>query len=192
MSPKHAEGPSPFATARRPKAAPAAAPVAVLLALAVFALGVIAVLDALTATPVLSHPHWVTDVARNLDGVTAKGWMVPAGIAAVIVGLVLVVIALKPRRKTGIEVASSVAMWTRPGDVARLATDSAAAQASVLRASSTATARKVTVTVHTAVSDTSDTSDITSEVKAAVGARLAALTTEPRVTVRARTEAGAQ
>ncbi len=189
MSPKHAERPSPFATARRPTASPAAAPVAVLLALAVFALGVIAVLDALTATTALSHPHWVTDVARNLDGTTAKGWMVPAGIAAVVVGLVLVIMALKPRRKTGIEVTSSVAMWTRPGDVARLATDSARAEAHVLRASSTATARKVTVTVHT---DATDTSDITSEVKATVQARLAALTTEPRVTVRARTEADAR
>lgn len=185
MSPKHAEQPAPFATARRPKAAPAAAPVAVLLALGVFALGLIALFDALTATTVLTNPHWVTDVARDINGATAKGWMVPAGVGAVIVGLVLLIVALKPRRSKGIEVRSSVSVWTRPGDVARLATDSARGEPQMLRASSNATARKVTVTIHTAEQDSTD---LVSEVRSAVEQRLAPLTTQARVSVRAQTE----
>lgn len=187
MSPNHPDQTSPFASVRRPTASPAAAPIAVLLALALFALGLIALLDALTATAVFSKPHWVTDTARNLDGTTARTWMFPAGIAAAVVGLLLLIVAVKPRRKTGIEVHSSVAMWTRPGDVARLATDSARGEAHVLRASSTATARKVTVTVHT---DDQDTADLTARVQSAVEERLAPLTTEPGVTVRAQTEGG--
>ncbi|MEO6880501.1 MAG: DUF6286 domain-containing protein [Mycobacteriaceae bacterium] len=189
MSPKHAERPRPFASAQRPTASPAAAPVAVLLALGLFALGLVALLDALTATKVFASPHWVTDTARNLDGTTAQTWMFPAGIAAAVVGLVLAFIAVKPRRKTGIEVRSSVAMWTRPGDVARLATNSARTEAHVLRASSTATARKVTVTVHTV---DQDSSELTARVRSAVEARLAPLTTEPDVSVRAQNEGGPQ
>ncbi|AYJ47680.1 hypothetical protein [Rhodococcus sp. P1Y] len=83
-----------------PKAAPKATAVAVLLALALCALAVVAGRDALIEFGALTGGTWIAPAIDTLMGTTAQGWMLPAGIAAAVVGLVLVLLTLLPRRKT--------------------------------------------------------------------------------------------
>lgn len=173
-----------FAPARKPVAAPAAAPVAVVLALALLALGVLGLLDGLGGLGVLDGPRVVTDAATALDGTRARTWMLVAGIGAALLGLLLLAAALKWRRRTGIQLSSAVSLWTRPGDVARIASDAAAADPDVLQATSVASRKKVKVTVQC----TEQGAELTSRVKTAVQERLAPLAGSISVSVRARGE----
>lgn len=173
---------------RAPVATPAAAGIALVLALLLVAAGVVGIRDALVAAGVLDGSSFTAAAARSVDGAESRTWMVPVGVALVLLGLWLVLRSLRPRRRTEIEVRSDVAVWLRPADVARLATFAAEDVSGVVKASSTATRRKVTVTVESTSTDPAQVSDA---VRAEVETRLGQLASAPTVNVRSRTK-GAQ
>lgn len=187
MSPRHATATDPnqpsVRPGRTPVAAPAAAPLALLVALLLLALGALGIRDALVAAGVLDGELFTVTIATAVDGFGAQTWMVPVGIALAVVGLLLLVVALKPRRRTELAVSSTVGVWIRPADVARIATYAAEDAPGVSGARSTATRRRVVVTVESLGAD-QDT--LRADATAEVNARLAPLDPAPKVTVHVR------
>lgn len=174
---------------RTPTATPAAAPWAILFALVVLALGVVGIRDALVAAGVLGGRLWTTSTAEAVDGLTRQVWMVPAGAALALLGLWLLLTALKPRKRTETTVAGTPGAWMRPGDVARLARAAADDVDGVVSVSATATRRKVTLTARTT---TRDTGPLRAAISQAVSDTLDALQPSPRVKVRTRYTGGLQ
>lgn len=172
---------------RTPVATPAVLPAAVLLALLLLAGGQAGVRDDLAAAGALRGSSWTATAARHIDGATPQVWMVPAGVALVLVGLWWLVLTVKPRRRTELEMESGTSVWLRPADVARLATATAEDVPGVVQARSTASRRVVTVTAQTTAHDTTQ---VRQQVTEAVTARLAGLRRTPRITVRAHSMEG--
>ncbi len=70
------------------------------LLLAVVALGAIAVRDALVSLGWVAGSRWIDAVPRIADDVRWSWWAWPATIGAVVLGLLLLVAAVKPRRRS--------------------------------------------------------------------------------------------
>jgi hypothetical protein len=153
------------------------------LALAVLltALGVVLVRDALISFDVLPGRAWLPATLDGLNGVTAEWWMVPAGAGVALLGLWLVVTALRPRLRNTMPVTSATGVFLHTRDIARLAANAAGEVAGVLSATSAASRRTVTVTVRSTA-----TAGIAEGVTEAVNLRLSPLETPPQVRVRVR------
>ncbi|WBQ04672.1 DUF6286 domain-containing protein [Kribbella sp. CA-293567] len=169
--------------AKRPVRTPAVVPVGVIAAVALGLLGAAAVRDALQALDVVQGDSWSGWLAERLKLVEPADWMLPAGIAAVLIGLWFLVAALKPRRTTQWQVGDS-AVWIRPQDAARLAAGAASELGSVLSATTSAGRRRITVKAVT----TTDGAHVGEELTTAVTSRLAPLSRPPRIRTRVRLE----
>lgn len=171
--------------ARMPVAAPAATLPGVIIALAVGAVGAGAAHDGLVTTGAVSGPVWAQTVADTVSGATPQTWMLPAGVAAALVGLWFVVAAVKPRRRTGLPLGTGSAVWIAPRDVARLAASTAASVPGVTRSTATASQRSVTVSVAGA---DADLEALRAQIESAVATRLEPLQEAPALRVRATTQ----
>lgn len=174
---------------RTPTAAPAAAPWAILLALAVIALGAIGIRDALVAAGAFGGTSWTKSAASTIDGLSPQTWMIPAGVALALFGLWWVLAALKPRRRTEIALSGDPGAWIRSGDLARLAQPTAENTDGVVSARVSAGRRRVTVKATTTARDSAE---IRSALADAVQDRLTALQRAPKVKVKARYSGGAR
>ena len=172
---------------RPPTSAPAASRWAVLLAVAVVAVGVVGVRDALVAAGALGGSSYTRDAAQHVDGLTAQVWMLPAGIAVALLGLWVLWGALRPRKRTQVQVQGTPGAWMRPTDVAKLAHDAADTVDGVVSATVKATRTKITVRTTTTAQDGTSTRDA---VTTAIGTRLQALQSSPRVKVTTRYTGG--
>ncbi|GAA1601880.1 hypothetical protein GCM10009804_68030 [Kribbella hippodromi] len=112
-----------------------------------------------------------------------SSWLPPAAIAAVLLGLALLTITLKPRRRTHLAVhpleSEGSVLWIRSRDAARLAADAARHVDSVTSASATAKRRTLRATVTTF----GDPQRVTDEVRTTVDARLSTLTPNPKLRI---------
>lgn len=169
---------------KKPVANPTAAVPAVLFALVLIAAGVVLGREALLKLGALDGSEWVGPAASNLDGLTAQQWMLPAGIAAVVIGFVLVFVAIRPRRRTH-RALNEQGVWLRKGDVAAVARSAALDSVGVDTASAKAGNKKVTVAVSTVAG--TDTSALKSEVVTSVDDALRPLASAPKVRTRVRT-----
>ncbi len=172
------------ATAKTPVAAAAAAPLGVVFAVVLGALGVIGVRDGLVAAGALGGTPWLTTAITNVNGLTPHTWMLPAGIVAVLVGVWWVLAALKRRRRTALQLDADTSVWMRPADLARVA--AAAAEDVPAVESVTASGKRKKVTVHV-TSTARDSAQIRAQVQEAVAARLAPVAKMPRIKVKTRT-----
>jgi len=184
VDPDSAAAPVEPTAGRTPTATPAAAPWAVLLAL-----GVVGIRDALVAAGAFGGSSWTKNTANAIDGLTARTWMIPAGIGLAVLGLWWLLAALKPRKRTEISLSGTPGAWMRPGDLARLAQPTAENVEGVVSASTSATRRTVTVKATTTARDSAQ---VRTAVTDAVGDRLSALRRAPRVKVKARYIGGSQ
>lgn len=152
-----------------------------LLALVVLGVGVLLAQDGLTRLGVLGGPAW-TESATSALGTVRPTWPVAAvGVVVALAGLVVLVTALRPRRREGEELAGHGGVVVLDADVARLASAAAAGVPGVLRARSVRTRRSVVVHVAT-----DGGAGVRDAVHDAVGERLALLAAPTRVDVRAR------
>jgi hypothetical protein len=151
------------------------------LAVLLAALGVLLIRDALIGLDVLGGPAWLPAALDGLSGSTAEWWMVPAGVGIALLGLWMIVTALRPRSRKTVPVTSATGVFLHTRDVARLASDAAREVDGVLSATSTASRRAVTVTVRSTA-----TAGIADGVADAVNLRLRPLKTPPQVKVRVR------
>lgn len=83
-----------------PKAAPKATGIAVILALLLVVLGIVCGRDALIEFGAVTADPWIGPAIDTVREITVRTWMFPAGIALGILGLILVVVSVLPRRRT--------------------------------------------------------------------------------------------
>ena len=169
---------------KKPVANPTAAVPAILFALVLIGAGVVLGREALLNWGAIDGPEWVGPAATHLDGLTAQQWMLPGGIAAVVVGFILVLTAIRPRRRTH-RALTEHDVWLRKGDLAAVARAVALDSAGVDSATAKAGNKKVAVSVSTVAG--TDTSELKSAVVASVNDALSPLASAPKVRARVRT-----
>lgn len=138
----------PAASVQEPKANPAAKWIGLLFSLFLIAVAVIAGRELFILFSDTDQQSWVEPALSYVGNLEYQSWMFPAGIAAVIVGLILVFIALKPRKKTHHRLIANVPVYLRTIDVVRMCTAAAEKVAGVHDASTDVSKRSVTVTIH--------------------------------------------
>ncbi|MCK7637502.1 DUF6286 domain-containing protein [Corynebacterium pygosceleis] len=131
----------------RPAASPVARYLAILLGLLLLAAAAVAGRDLYIRYTDVEWQPWVSTATEWIGGLSYRNWMLPAGIAALIVGLLLLWASIRPRTKTHRELTSPVAVWMRPVDVARMCTASAQQVPGVMAAHTVAKKRSIDVTV---------------------------------------------
>lgn len=181
MSGQHAApGAAPLRPARETTGSGVIGFVGPVLAVLTIALGVALLWDALAVAGVLPGDGWIVPVLEALDGQARTGWALAAGIVAAVVGLWLIVISLRRRRRKSLWLRRAIGVGIRPRDVARLARVAADDVDGVLEAKATAGRRNVNVDVRT----TGDP-NTGERVREVVMTRLAPLAKPPKVFVKA-------
>ena len=169
---------APLAAGKTPVGPGAITVVGLLLAVAVIGLGVLGIQTALVSAGALTGTSWLTWLLRGFDGLTAGAWALPVGAAAILLGLFVLVAALRRRPRTAVALRASTGVFLRPHAVARLAEHAADEVDGVSTASASATRSRVRVRVTT----TGD-AGVEDAVRAAISERLGALESTPRITV---------
>ncbi|MEZ2121705.1 DUF6286 domain-containing protein [Corynebacterium sp. CCM 9203] len=131
----------------RPAASPVARYLAILLGVLLIAAAAVAGRDLYIRYTDIDWQPWISTATDWIGHLTYRSWMLPAGIATLILGLLLLWASLRPRTKTHRELDSAVAVWMRPVDVARMCTASAQRIPGVMAAHTVAKKRSINVTV---------------------------------------------
>lgn len=150
------------------------------MALALTAIGCVLLHDAIAEADTKPGRTWLAAVIDGLDRATAEWWMIPVGVGIALLGVWLIITALRPRSRKTLAVTSETGVFLRTRDVARLASAAADDVDGVLSASSVATRRAVTVDVE------SDREGVADLVRDTIDQRLSALASPPKVKVRVR------
>lgn len=153
-----------------------------ILAVLLLALGLLLLRDALVASGALSGTPWLNAGVDGVEGFAPTWWLISAGIVVALIGLWLALTALRRRSRKTLPLTSRTGVFLHTRDIARLASGAAQDVDGVLDVSSTATRKKVTVTVH----GTSELG-LRESVTGAVAQRLSPLQSPPRVAVTVRT-----
>ncbi len=153
----------------------------VIWALALIGLGVALVREVLVHANAVSGSLWVAKTVTYLNDRPPMDWMVPAGVAAALLGLVLVVLALRPRARKELAVSARTGVFLTTASIRRLAESAAADVDGVDTTSVSASRSKVVIDVTTLSADTADTK---SRIELAVTTALASLTTQPTIKVK--------
>ena len=174
------DGAAAMTAAKTPVGSGPIAAVGLILALLLTGAGVVLIRDALVYFGLLSGTPWNLSVVHAVNGVTAAAWLVPVGVALVLLGLWLLWRALRPRARTAVSLTATTGVFLRPHDIARFAETAAEGVGGVISADVNASRRSVTVRVRGTGSD-----DLADQVRAAVTERLSALDRPPAVKVTA-------
>lgn len=175
-------------TEQSPAPVPAASPRArwwtILLGLVFLAAGGVAVHDLLVVRGNLHTDQLLAPVYEWIADVRYAGWVLPSAIACAVVALILLVATLRPRTRTHLSFGEDAALFARPVDVARMSTAAARRTGGVLRASTVATRKRITVTVTTAAGDRAEKDAVSTGVTEQVGRLARMLDPAPSVTVK--------
>lgn len=152
-----------------------------LLAIAVILIGALGLQTTASAVGITNSKPWLSQLITGSDGLRPLGWMLPVGVLVVLVGLWLLLTALRPRPKTAVPLDAQTGVFIRPRDVASLAEHAADDVDGVAKVRARATRSKVTLTV-----DSTGGPGVTDAVKAAVTEQLSALKKAPRVSVKTK------
>lgn len=148
-----------------PRATPVARYVAVLIGAALLSLAVVCGRELwLRNDDDADWRSWVDPAVMTVGEATFQPWMLPAAVVAILVAVILVWIAVRPRTRTHRQVASSAGVWMRPVDIARMLTATARTVPGVSSAHSQVSGSSATVTVATH----SGRTDVTEAVPAAL------------------------
>ncbi|AZG48719.1 DUF6286 domain-containing protein [Gordonia insulae] len=167
-----------------PAANPAAAMVGTLLGLVMLGLVVVVIRDLLIRIGWVSGSEWLHAAADWVAGIRWWNWMWALAIGLVLVGVAMIWLAVRPRRRTHLSLSGYEVMWTRRGDLARRCSAAVSTMPGVDHASTVVGRRKVTVTVtaHDAVDG--------DEIDRVVGAVLSAVAEPFRATVKLSSRRG--
>lgn len=162
-----------------PASTPGAAIVGGILGLGLLTLAGVAIRDICVQLEWISGDLWSQTAGQWLVDLQWNAWTMPAAIGAVVVGLYLLWIAVKPRQSTHIRVADHDGAWTRRVDVARRCSAEVSALPGVHDATTTVTRRwaKCTVTL-------SDSTVDRDQIEAVLTGVVAVLESPPRVKIR--------
>ena len=139
---------SPMIPPRPPTAGPAAMPVALLFGFALLAAAFLAGREFLVARGHLGGSPWIAEAVSWIARLHWQSWMIAAAIAAVVLGLLLVFVGVKPRTRTHSGLGESAStVWATPTDIARLCSAAAQSTRAVVDAHTVVTRRKIEVRV---------------------------------------------
>lgn len=169
-------------TTPAPTGAPPATAWAVVLAVLTAAVGVLLLRDAAVLAGLLDGSAVTTTVVEKLQSVRPQAWYLPAGVVVALLGLWLVVAALRPRPRRDLAVGDSSLVWLTPSATASIARASASVVDGVVEARATATRRTVRVVARTTSADP----EVASRITAAVQDSLRGLAPVPSVRVATR------
>jgi len=159
-----------------PLASPAAAPAAAFVAIAALVLAFTAARELLIVRGTYGGAPWLRNSFEWFARLHWQTWLAPVAACCVVLGLVLIVVALKPRRRTHVplRVAGPVpTVWMRRTDVARMCSAHAAALTAVRTARTVVDRRRAVVRV--VAEDETPVEEIVAAVRGAVEPNLAAL-----------------
>jgi len=141
--------------------------------------------DALVAAGTAAGAPWIDAAIKPFNNLIPNVWLVPVGVALVLLGLWLVLTALRPRRHTAIALAARTGVFLRPRDVAKLARNAAQDVDRVTSAKVTVGRRKVAVVARATARD-----GVEQQITQVVTTRLQALAKTPTVRVTVKAEGG--
>ena len=173
-----------------PTATPGAVWITSLFALALIALGAIAIRDICIDQKWITGSQWIAAASRWISELSWQGWFWAVAIALIVVGLLLVWTAIRPRTKTHIALdgAGTVdgyapSTWTRKVDVARRASDVARQAKGVTKADSTVKRRKVITRITTSDEAPASADAVRDAITAAIAPVLPKHTVKVKTTV---------
>ncbi|KQY55789.1 hypothetical protein ASD11_14885 [Aeromicrobium sp. Root495] len=161
-----------MSTIPAPRARPAASAVAVVVALLLVGLAVVAVRELALAQGWATGASWTGAVVDRADGRSADVASTVVGVVAAVVGLWLVLLAVKPARRTHRRTQLDSDTWISDNAILTLVTRAAEDTPGVAEAAARTRRSRVVVTVQ------SDHSDATTEVEKNVRAALHGLSTK--------------
>ncbi|RVW01089.1 DUF6286 domain-containing Asp23/Gls24 family envelope stress response protein [Rhodococcus xishaensis] len=176
---------------RQPTAAPAAVPAAVSIALGLLALGVVAARELLISRGTLPGAPWLRNTFEWAGRQHWNHWLVIVALAALALGILLVLLALSPRARTHVPVradSDTPTVWLRPVDVARLCSTRAGAVAGVADVHTTVDRRRATV--HVTAQPGAPIDDLGTSVETTVEDALALLDRKLKLRVKIRHKKG--
>jgi len=176
--------------ARRPISAGFLSVMGIIWSVLVIALAVVCIRDALVALDAVGGRPWITGVTEWLDGTQATRWMYAIGVGCILLGLLLLVLAVKPRPRRGIAVEAQTGVLVSKSALRRLASSSARDVDGVDTVS--VSASRKWVKVDATVLSSSRVKEVEAAMAGAVIERLSALRDKPGIRVRARSIGGEQ
>lgn len=173
-----------------PTATPGAVWITSLFALALIAVGAIAIRDICVDQKWIGGSQWIAAASRWIADLSWQGWFWAVAIALIIVGLLLVWTAIRPRTKTHIALDGagtvdgySPSTWTRKVDVARRASAVARQAKGVTKAESTVKRRKVITRITFADESPASADAVRDAITAAIAPVLPKHTVKVKTTV---------
>lgn len=181
---------APLPAAKSPAGTGATPLVAQLLALALVALGVVAVQHLLVQLGAVSGDSWLDSVVQSADGVAGDSPAVlAAAIAALVVGVLLLPIALKPRPRRTLALTADSGVHLRRKDLTRVVEAAIDGTDGITDADVSVGRRRVKVVARSVATADRDAA-LESTVREQVEKVCAAVDRSPRVTVTIRHEKG--
>lgn len=168
-----------------PKARATSTAIGILAALLVLALGVVGLQEWLSGIGWVDEDGWVSRVIATLDEQRPEAWMIVVAVPAALIGVWLVLVALKPRSRTHLPAPGGLDLWATPAALAAIAQNAADRQPGVVSAIARPGRRRIDVEVRTDRSP----SEVESQVHEAVVQSLEGVSARP---VRIRATAVAQ
>ncbi|MBA8962740.1 putative alkaline shock family protein YloU [Rhodococcus percolatus] len=171
---------------RTPRATPAAVPAAIIVAVGALGLAVVAARELLIMRGTFANAPWIRNTVQWLGRLHWSEWIVPAAAGAIVLGVVFIVAALKPRPRTHLPLAvgDTPIVWLRPTDLARNSSSHAKTVPGVLSAHTTVDRKHVTVRV--VRTESTPASDVAISVREAVEPTLSLLGTSPELRVQVK------
>lgn len=151
-----------------PTGAPPATGWALALGVLVTAFGLLLLRDAAVLAGLIGGTAVTTTVLERLRSVGPQSWYVPAGVLVSLLGLWLVVVAVRPRPHRDLPVGDRSFVWLTPAAVAAIARSATSGVDGVVRAKATASRRSVRVLARTTSTDPSVAVHITEAVEQAL------------------------
>jgi hypothetical protein len=174
----------PLPPARPPRSAGFVGATAVALALLTAILGVVLIREALVAGGLVAGQSWIADAAAALDGVGRTPVAFVVGLLLLLLGIVLLVGGLRPRRHSLVPLRAHSGAYLESRALAPLVQSRAAGVPGVVGARARGGPRRLRLEV------TSASGDVSEAVHEAIGRDLRALAQPPPVQVRSRAAAG--
>ena len=135
-----------------PRATPVAAATGSLVAVALIALAVVGIHD-LCVTQGWAKGHaWARGAIDGINQSTRADWVIPLAVLALVIGLLLLFVSLKPRRPTHQPVADqdeAAQVWVTPAALTQLAQAAGEDVSGVLSAHPKVSRRRIRVSLHT-------------------------------------------
>lgn len=170
-------------TRKPPKGQAGSTVIGILIALLLVLAGVVGIHDWLTGLGWSGGRPWVPTALDAVEGTRAAPWMLVVAAVVALLGLWLVLLALKPRRRTHLPAPDrEIDLWSTTGALAAVARHAADRQSGVMSATARVRRRRVDVDITTREGNDDG---LNSRVQEAVEQSLEGLMT-PRVRVHTR------